>query len=217
VRKTLFASLWLTISLISFGQFFEEDSLFMPVPKHGEVYLKTGYGQVVRTNSAFYGSGLILGLGLEVLPGKWSIGSEIDFLYRYRSPKFFSNLKLPTARLFAGYEVFQRDVHKLYAGISAGMITGIYTQYQIEGATLSYAKQIDHQNAIIVGLRANYKFIQPIGKQSKSNVNSGFYTEVSLPVLAFNQSNPRGEQQIPYSSWLYRLGLNFGVRIGFGG
>jgi hypothetical protein len=217
VRKTLFVLLWLTASLVSLGQFIEEDSLFKSAPRHGEVYLKTGYGQVVRTNSAFFGSGLTLGLGLEVLPGQWSIGSEVDFLYRHSSPKFFSNLKLPTARLFAGYQVFQREVHRMYAGVSAGLITGIHAQYLVEGNYVSYTQQLDHQNAIVVGLRANYKFIQPIGKQRKAKVNSGVYTEVSLPVLAFNQSNPRGEQQIPYSGWLYRLGLNIGVRIGFGG
>jgi hypothetical protein len=217
VRKTLFASLWLTISLISFGQFFEEDSMYRSLPRHGEVYLKTGYGHAIRSTSAFKSSALTLGLGLELLPGQWSIGSEVDFSYRHVEQKFFRNLHLPTARLYAAYQVFEREAQRIFAGISLGMLTGIYAEYLVENNQLIYVQELDHQNAVFIGFRGNYKFIQPIGKQRKARINLGVFSEIMLPLFTFNQSNPRGEQAITYSDWLYRLGFHCGLRFGFGG
>jgi hypothetical protein len=217
VRQWILAGLLLVFAQVNYGQYFEEDSLYKPAPRHGEVYLKIGYGHAIRSTSAFKSSALTLGVGLELLPGQWSIGSEVDFAYRHVEQKFFRNLHLPTARLTVARQVYETNNHRIYAGLSAGLLTGVYAEYLVVTDIGSYVQKLDHQNAVILGIRAMYKFIQPIGKQRKAKVNSGVFSEVSIPVFTFNQAYPRGEQQIPYSRWLYRLGFNLGVRIGFGG
>lgn len=217
MKQWITAWVWATSSLVSFGQFFEEDSIYRSLPRHGEVYLKTGYGHAIRSTSAFKSSALTLGLGLELLPGQWCIGSEVDFSYRHVEQKFFKNLHLPTARLYAAHQVFEREAHRIFAGVSLGILTGIHAEYFVEHNQLSYVQELDHQNALFIGFRGNYKFTQPIGKQRKARINSGIFSEIMLPLFTFNQSNPRGEQAIPYSGWLYRLGFHCGLRIGFGG
>ncbi|GAA0876228.1 hypothetical protein GCM10009118_26380 [Wandonia haliotis] len=200
----------------------EEDSLALFLPQKvyaGEFYIRAGYMDAVRSNSSYTSRFLMIGGGVEMIPGegKWGIGAAAAFGYKHKSRKLFKNLFLPHVQVYTVRRVWAEKEMSFLVGGGVSWLTNVYSDWMEYSSSYGqYYQESGYQNYVSVLIKSLFRYKIGLGKRKKAALRLGLFLDLDVPVIAYSDRGEMDRNLLPYANWAHRFGIRSGVRVGIG-